>query len=630
MSSWIDDKVSRLPRESGVYLFRDKQNKVIYVGKATDLRSRVRSYFSGTDPRPFVRYLDQLLGDIEFIVTRNPKEALLLENTLIKKHQPRFNFQLRDDKNYLSIRLDTNEEWPRVRVVRQQKDDGAHYFGPYHSASKIRKTVSLINRYFRLRTCRDTVFRNRVRPCLQHQIKRCPGPCVLDVDREAYMDNVHRTILFLEGKTTELIRNLESQMETHAANFAYEEAARVRDQLDAVKSSLVKQHAVQTQRDDIDVLGLFREGETVSLAHVVYRRGILEKSDDYLLTDQVTDTEDIIEQTLTLLYTNFEPPQEIIVPSLPWEVESIEEALSEIAGRKVRVHVPQRGRKVRLLETANQNAELHYREAIDEENRYANAVMRLKKKLHLRQAPRTIECYDISNIQGKFVVASQVTFIDGKPDKNRYRRYRIRSVQGQDDFQSLFEVLTRRAKRVEKNDEPLPDLMVIDGGKGQLNKARLALQELGVDDQEIISLAKSRVTGQTDDDESSRSFERVFLPNQKNAVEMRKADDARFLLERVRDEAHRFAIEYHRTLRRKQHKKSIIDEIPGIGPSRKKDLLRELGGLRGVKGATLAEIAAIDGFSEQLAWSVFDFFHPGEADKPGNETEIWKDHPEAQ
>lgn len=616
MTDWIDEKVSRLPRESGVYLFRDKSNTLIYVGKATDLRSRVRSYFGGTDPRPFVRYLDQLLGDIDFIVTRNPKEALLLENTLIKKHQPRFNVKLRDDKNYLSIRLDPNEEWPRIRVVRKQRDDGASYFGPYHSASKIRKTVAIVNRYFRLRTCRDTVFRNRVRPCLQHQIKRCPGPCVLKVDREAYMDNVRRTILFLEGKTSELVRDLETQMHNAARNFAYEDAARFRDHLEAIQSSLVEQHAVQTQRDDLDVIGMFREGESVSLTHVVYRRGVLEKADDFLLTDQVLDSEEIIEQTLTLLYATFEPPAEIIVPVSPVGVETIEEALGEIAGRKVSILVPQRGRKVKLLETANQNAELHYREAIDEDDRYASAVLSLKKRLHLRQVPRTIECYDISNFQGKFIVASQVTFVDGKPDKSQYRRYRIRSVTEQDDFQSMFEVLTRRTKRAKTNNEPLPDLMVIDGGKGQLGKACLALKELSVDDQEIISLAKSRVTGHAEG-EVTRSFERVFLPNQKNAVELRKADDARFLLERVRDEAHRFAIEYHRSLRRKQGKKSILDEIPGIGPTRKKDLLRQLGGLRKIKEASMKEIAEVDGFSEQLAWSVFDFFHPGEADEPG-------------
>lgn len=621
MREEIDDIVRALPRKPGVYIMKDARGEVVYVGKATELRSRVRSYFGNSDPRPFVRLLDRVLADIDFVVTANPKEALLLENTLIKKHRPRFNFMLRDDKNYLSVRIRSDQSFPRVELVRSIRDDGARYFGPYHSASMARQTVTLINRYFHLRTCRDSVFRNRVRPCLQYQIHRCPAPCVLPVDREAYRDNIERAILLLEGKTEELIAELQRDMLRASEALEFEQAARIRDQINAVQASLVAQHAVRARVIDSDVVALHREGSAGLIVVARFIEGAMAELQTWPVRKRLLDSPELLSDFLLQYYATEDrrPAPEVLLSDGISEPDALEEWLSELRGTRVRLHVPRRGEKKQLVDLALENARVHFDRDSNEEERLESAAEELQQRLRLNQTPRTLECYDISNLQGTEVVASQVCFVDGRPDKNRYRRYTIQSFVGQDDFAALHEVLTRRAKRARRGDEPLPDLIVIDGGRGQLNAAARALRELGFGDQEIVSLAKSRLKGHDGKDEAQRSAERVFVPLRKDPVSFSAATDGRFLLERIRDEAHRFAITYHRSLRRKRARHSALDEIQGIGKSRKEELLRHFGSLKAIKAASLADLENAPGLGPKTAWAIFDHFHPGESDAPGNE-----------
>lgn len=610
--------VDRLPQTPGVYLMRGHGGEIVYVGKATNLRSRVRSYFTGHDPRAFVAHLDRLLTDIETIVTQNPKEALLLENTLIKKHKPRFNFMLRDDKNYLSIRIDRGHDWPRVELVRKIRNDGSTYFGPYHSASKVRQTLNVLNRHFHLRTCRDSVLRNRSRPCLQYQIRRCPGPCVLPVDREVYMESVDAACLFLGGRERELRERLEQRMLAASDELRFEDAARFRDQLQAVDDSLVQQHAVQTALVDMDVVGLHRQAERAAITLMQYRQGALHDVRSFAFAEQLAPDADVVASFVSQVYgaMAFEIPSLILLPADAADQDSLSEAFTELRGTRVELRTPQRGDKRRLVELANDNAKVHFEESLSTTAQAEQALEKLQSRLRLPFVPRTMECYDISNFQGTHIVASQVVFQDAMPDKARYRKLRIRTAHAQDDFLSMREVILRRAKRAQKGDDPMPDLIVIDGGKGQLNSALEALRDAGVTDQLVVGLAKSRVVGTDKSDATTRSFERVFLPGRKDPVDMPPRAEETYLLERIRDEAHRTAITYHRELRRKSTLRSGLDDIAGIGKTRRKQLLTHFGSLKGVRAATLPELEAAPGMTRASAFAVYDHYHPGEADAP--------------
>lgn len=617
MTPEIEQRLAALPPKAGVYIFRGKRNEVLYVGKATNLRNRVRSYFNGHDPRPFVALLDQQLGDIETILTQNAKDALLLENTLIKKHRPRYNVMLRDDKNYLSIRIDETQRWPRVELTRRIRDDGARYFGPYHSAQAVRRMLNVLNRHFHLRTCRDSVFNNRVRPCLQYQIKRCPGPCVLPVDRAAYFDDLRRAGLFLQGREDELLRDVEVRMFQSADELDFERAARYRDQLAAIRDALQPQGAIQTSHVERDVLGLHRDGEYVVIAVSTFRSGALLDVISFELTHQLTTDDEVLAGFISQYYSDQRrPPEEILCSVAPAEPEDLEVFLGELRGRKATLLVPQRGDKVKLVELAVENARLHFENNLSTEARASEAVERLQARLGLRSVPRTIECYDISNFQGREIVASQVCFVDGRPDREAYRRYRIKLLPTQDDFASMYQVILRRARRAQKGDRPMPDLILIDGGKGQLNAACAALMDAGARDQDIVSIAKSRLKGATDDDGPVRSDERIFVPGRKDPVVLKQTSEEMHLLERLRDEAHKTAITYHRELRSQNRLTTELDAIAGVGPVRRKALLRHFGSVKKVRSASLAEIAAAPGIDRLTAWRVFDAFHPGQADRP--------------
>ncbi|MCY1011283.1 excinuclease ABC subunit UvrC [Nannocystis pusilla] len=531
--------VERLPDLPGVYIMRDRKGDVVYVGKAKRLRARVRQYFNGTDPRLFVPYLAHTLGDIETVVTSNDKEALLLENNLIKKYKPRFNVKLRDDKQFLVLRLDPKAKWPRLELVRRMRQDGARYFGPYHSAQSARHTLKVVNRYFKLRTCTDYTLTHRKRPCLQHQIGRCPAPCVYPVDRDAYGLQVKGVGLFLEGRHKELVAGLTTQMEDAAGALEFETAARLRDQLSAISTSLERQQVVGSAALDQDVVGMYREGGQVEFVVMHVRQGKLLGTRTFSARGMELPDPDVLGSFLVAYYDDAPTiPDEILLPAelLDDDEAPLKAWLREHSGRKVALLVPERGDRKKLLLLAQRNAASNFTSRRNRAEDSEQALRTLQQRLGLTRLPRVIECYDISHIQGQDTVASMVVFVDGAPAKKRYRSFKIKGLGGlaqgdrqNDDFRSMYEVLGRRLKRanvgedmseeadesaeaeveaeatidaldeVVENTWALPDLLVIDGGKGQLGRVIAALHDLGVPIGEggvdVVSLAKERRQG---------------------------------------------------------------------------------------------------------------------------------------
>lgn len=596
----LEARLDALPGRPGVYLLRDRKGKVIYVGKAKSLRSRVRTYFRGGDERMQIEFLMKRVAGFDTLVTETEKEALILENNLIKQYKPRYNIRLKDDKSYVSVKVTLQDEWPRVLVTRKIRKDGARYFGPFHSAYSVRETLDTIRRVIPLRTCSDGVFRNRSRPCLEYQIKRCLAPCCLPVDREEYERHLREATMLLSGKRVQLVDQLRSDMAEAAGEERFEDAARLRDRLRAIEKTQERQQAVTHQGGDQDVFGFYREGAFCDVQILFVRNGKLTGNQSFQIDDFELPDEELIGAVLTQYYQGERyVPDEIVVP-LDLEDRGVRaEMLGERRGRRVEVIWPQRGDRLRLLAMARDNAQQSFRERRDGEQ-YERVSEELQQRLHLRNAPKRIECFDISNFQGGFAVGSMVTFDEGQPDTSRYRRFRIKTVSGQDDFASMFEVLSRRFRRArEKGD--FPDLLVVDGGRGQLNVAVQVLRELEIDAVDVVGLAKARVASAMRDKEIERSEERVFLPNRVNPVVLRRNSNALFVLQRVRDEAHRFAVTYHRTLRGRERLHSVLDDIPGIGSERKRKLLRTFGSLKRVREASVEAIAALPGFSHRLA-----------------------------
>jgi excinuclease ABC subunit C len=656
----LRQKIDGLPTEPGCYLMRDRAGEVVYVGKASSLRSRVRSYFarSGSDDRAFVPLLDDLLGDIDVIVTGNEKEALLLENDLIKKHRPRFNIDLRDNKEFIVLRLDLSHPFPRleVRRARERTKDGARYFGPYSSASSIRETLKIVNRHFQLRTCTDKVFDTRRRPCILFQIHRCPAPCVYELPEGEYRRSVDDAVAFLEGRETDLVERLRSRMAESAAAMRFEEAGLLRDQLVAVERSLEKQRVHMGDLADRDVIGLHREGSDLAIQILAMREGRLIDSQALFFRNQEFPDAEVLGSFLALYYEQSPPPGEVLLPLEPDGVGALAEVLMDRRGGRVALLTPQRGAKADLLDVAARNARESFRSWHERDERREAALVALMRTLQLARPPRWMECYDISTFQGALAVGSGVSFKDGEPDKANYRRYRIKLSTTQDDFAMLHEVITRRLKRG-MAEGALPDLMIIDGGKGQLNAALAAAHDLGIATKptpgidgvpfvEMAGLAKSRlldartlgttrVIGRRGrgkasaladaaeaadrgfNPESARSPERVFLPNRKDAVVLRPHTAELFMMARLRDEAHRFAITFHRKLRREGNFQSVLENIAGIGETRKKALLRHFGSLKAIREASVEKLGEVEGFGAKQAQLVFDYLHPaGGAGEP--------------
>ena len=613
--SGLEERVAALPVEPGVYLFRDADGRVLYVGKAQNLRARVRSYWNrGGDGRMQVPFLLERIADVEVIATANVKEALLLENQLIKRHKPRFNVRLRDDKQYLALRLDPTEAYPRFTETRRFARDGALYFGPYTSSTSLRGTLGSLQRIFPLRTCSDAVFRSyrrQGRPCLEHAIGRCAAPCCGRISDEAYAELVSGATLLLRGKADDLLRELDEKMRAAAEAERFEEAGRLRDRVRAVERTIEAQAMVSRKFVDRDAFGLAREGARLEIQVLHVRQGKIAGGASHRFKDVAGDDAEALGSFLGQYYgEEREIPREVLLPLELDASDALAELWRERARHPVELAVPQRGERRRLVELAARNAALALAARDQREQNTAELLESLREALRLERLPVTIECYDISHLQGNLAVASRVSFVDGLPQKAGYRRYRLRETAPGDDYGAMREVLGRRLEKLAS--EPAPDLLLLDGGKGQLNAARALFADLGVEGIALASLAKER-----DEDSPSQRVlrhggtkrEKVFLPGVKDPVALPSDSPALFLLQRVRDESHRFAITYHRELRKKTQFRSILDELPGIGPTRRRALLRTLGSLERIRSATLAELEAVPKLGRRAAATVHRFFH---------------------
>jgi len=618
----IRDKLDALPQRPGCYLFRDSQGDVLYVGKAKNLRARVRSYFQegGTDTRAFIPFLKKSASDLETLVTATEKEAAILENSLIKEHHPRYNVKLRDDKEFLTLRLTLEHQWPRLELVRRPSSDGARYFGPYHSATAARRTLHLVEKHFQLRTCSDRELVNRRRPCLQYQIKRCPAPCVYDVDRELYGQQVRAVSLFLEARHDELTRELEERMQESSTRFEYELAAIYRDQLAAVQAVREQQRVVVVSDLDSDVLGLYREGDLVELSLMAVRAGRV--IDVVSLSNPRVEVpnDEVVAAFLREHYSEGGPgeatiPDEIILPCLPEGADGVAEWLSErrqAAGHRGKAELlsPMRGQRRQLLELAMENARHAFEEKRRADQDIDERLTRLQQKLRLPTLPRRIECCDISHLGGLDTVGGVVAFENGVPDRKRYRTYHVRGVAEGDDYGAIYEVLARRFRRG-RDAEPekgaawdLPDLFVVDGGRGQLGVALTAAHDLGMHDLSIVGLAKERESPL-----GEKLVDRVYLPGQKNPVPLRPNSPELFLLAHARDEAHRFANRGRSKLGKRRRLGSELDQVPGIGPKTRKALLSELGSVAAIREATDAQILGVAGVTKRQLAALREHLH---------------------
>lgn len=603
----------RQPTAPGVYLMKDTSGEVLYVGKAKNLRARLRSYMQAErDTRPQIRFLMERAATIETIVTDTEKEALILENTLIKQYRPRYNIHLRDDKTFVSIRIDLRERFPMLEVVRRVPQDGARYIGPFASSAALRQTLKEIYRIFPLRHYPEVRCRQRGRPCLFHQLGQCSAPCHGLISVTDYRRLVDGALALLEGRHSEVLETVRQRMTAASLSMRYEDAAFLRDQIRAVEATIEQQKAVRYGVMDQDVVGFYRQGGEVEVTILFYRQGRLSaRRNDNLNWDLGED--ELLAGFLTQFYGRDVPiPDEIVLPLAIEGADALAEWLSERRGRRVRVTVPQRGPRRALIELANRNAEEAWRERGSREEARRTVLAEIAQKLHLRRMPQRIECFDISTIQGQATVASMAVVVDGEPAKSEYRRYRVRTVSGTDDYAALREVLHRRLLRGQK-EGGLPDMILIDGGKGQLGVLVGVLGELGLEETiDVAGIAKSRVRSNVRGRSVERSEERFFIPGRKNPVILRRGSPALFLLERLRDEAHRFAIAHHRKLRGKEQLKSSLADIPGVGPQRQRALLKHFGSLKKLRAASLEELQGTPGLPNSLAQTIHAHFNqPG-------------------
>jgi excinuclease ABC subunit C len=595
-----------VPARPGVYLFRDAEQRVLYVGKAADLRARLTSYRRpGGDGRLGVLFLERDATSVETIVTRTEGEALLLEDSLIKQHKPPHNVRLKDDKSFLMLRVDLDERFPRLKFVRAHRPkEGAprgrsRLFGPYPSSRSVRRTLSDLHRVVPLRDCTDATMNNRSRPCLKHQIGLCAAPCVGLVGEEEYAGLLERAMAVLSGDTAELEQDLEQRMKASAESLEYERAATWRDRLAALRRTVEGQAVQPRDRIPRDVLGLARRGSSAVVHRLAFRDGRLSESRSHAFRSELPD-EELMHVVLTAIYggRRHDLPKEVLLPCAPADEEGLVAALGEAA----QFSVPATGAKRKALDLAGENArtELARREAGTEQDR--GALAKLAQLVDLPQpGPEVIDCFDVSNLQGTSVVASRVRFRTGQPDRAGYRRFRVKTVEGQDDFASMREVVERSLRRG-LDEEDLPNLVVIDGGAAQLSSALAARDEAGAWDVPIVGLAKARAERTVDGKRKAASEERLFLSPEGPVLELGRHDPARHLLERLRDEAHRFAITFHRKTRGKI--RSQLDSIPGVGAVKRKELLRRFGSVVGVAQASVEELAAVPGISDELARTI--------------------------
>jgi len=613
----IQETLKNLPLQPGVYLMKGAEGHILYIGKAKRLKHRVRSYFAKAG-LPSVRIATMVtqIAKIDYIVTDSELEALILEATLIKKHKPPYNVVLKDDKNFPYVKLTLNEEFPRLITVRKIVRDGGLYFGPYVSSGALQQTLNLAKRFFPLRLCSGNITLNcKQRPCFEYEIHRCQAPCAGKCTKEEYWKVVEEAKLFLQGKKDDLLKELRERMEHYAEALEYEKAAKLRDQIDAVRRIMERQKIISTGLENQDVIASARKGSQVNVQIFFIRNGILMGRRTFHFSEQVEGeserSEPLVErEVLRSVVEQFYLkdvliPDEILLPETIPNQQMIEEWLTDRRGKKVSFIIPQRGRKKHLISLVQQNAEQALTEITEVDSAaFQQILQELKDQFRFKQLPRRIECFDISNIQGTLAVGSMVVCIDGLMQPKEYKRFKIKSVEGSDDFAMMQEVITRRYSRVRDEGLTMPDVIMVDGGKGQLHAAKYALHAIQVDAADVIGIAKAHgIRG------SEKDRERIFTQVTGDGVVLDTTRKSAQLLQHIRDEAHRFAITYHRNLRKKANFHSILEEIPGVGHKRRKRLLTRFGSLKRIKEASIDEIAATNSINYELAESIHSFLH---------------------
>ncbi len=584
------------PEAPGVYLFKSEKGEILYVGKAKNLKKRLSNYLrQDLSQTPKTRALLAKAAQVEIIVARSEKEALLLEANLIKKHRPQYNVILRDDKAYPLLRISLHEKFPGIRVVRRRRKDKALYFGPYPSAGAVKETLRFLGHIFPLRRCSTAEFRRRERPCLYYQIGRCPAPCVGKISEEEYRQIVNGVIMFLRGKAGPLLKKLQAEMEACAERLEFERAAVLRDRIRAIEKTLEAQVVALSEERDLDVFAVARQGEKISGCVLFVRSGALIGKKNFHLTRVDLDEPALFSLLLRQFYDEGKYiPDEILLPKEPEDQEFLSEWLSELAGKKVEIRVPKRGARRSLMEMAKKNALEALAARLKGERPYEELAEEMTVYLRLPKIPRRVEGVDISNIQGEIPVGVTVSFLDGSPDKKAYRRYHIKGVSQPNDYAMMFEVLQRRLTRGVEEDN-LPDLLVIDGGKGQLQIALTVLEELGLKGEiGVCAIAKER----------EKEGDKIYIPGRKNPLNLARHNEILRFLQRVRDEAHRFAITFHRKTRSKKALVSSLDQIPGVGPKRRQTLLRHFGDLEAIRKASVEEIARLPGLNRKVAQEI--------------------------
>lgn len=601
MNDLVAEKLSRTPAAPGVYMMKDERGTVIYVGKASNLRKRLSSYFArSTPPDMKTGVLVKQIADFDTIVTATEKEALILESNLIKRHHPRYNVVLKDDKRYPVLRLDVRKSFPNLTVARKIQNDGALYFGPYSSSSAVRQTLKFIDKIFKLRKCRSKDVKPRSRPCLHCQMEGCLAPCCMDVREDDYDKVVKEVVMFLKGRTPELVRDVRDEMKKAADDQNFEKAAKLRDKLFALQKTLEKQVSVTADFVDRDVLAVAGKNGLFAVTKLVVRSGFLVGSRNYEFSDVPASKEEILEAFVKQHYEeeNFVPKELLLSETIP-DAPVMEEWLESLKGQKVKIMKPQRGEKARLTKMAGQNALNALEERIASMAAEASVSKQLQKSLRMDKPPVRIECFDNSNISGAQPSAGMVVFQNGRPDKSSYRKYKIKTVKEQDDYAYMKEVLGRRFGKGKSESSPNPDVLMVDGGRGQLGVAVAVLEELGIAREFVlVGIAKK-------DPARGETKDKIYVPGRANPVDI--PGEALLFLQRIRDEAHRFAVAFHRSRRNKAAIRSALDEVPGIGKKRRTALLKRFGSVSKIGEASPEEIASVPGMNGKIAEQVLEY-----------------------